>query len=558
MVLFVAIFAVIGFTVLRSTHAATGDVNSDGKVDVLDLSVLATNYGKSGKTFSQGDLNGDGSVTVLDLSILAGSWGSVSSGTSIFKTGTVLTNTSLDPYGDSTAVSAGKTLLYNSTYTVSQPWMGFGVNSPSPTVCNADYSSCTPANDVCGSSSTTPPGSLYDWYCLDKRINNGGVVNTSTEEVVLNINAVPGWMRNEPDFHTVPDNGVNYIGHVPTPDHYDDLANMVAAAVQHNSNIKYITVWSEMRGFFNLSTNDWNTADYIAMYNKIWDKIKNPVSAGGINRPDIKIGGPYPSVTSSTKGGVLGDCRNGSPGRSYDSTETYAYGAWGWSDKRDLQVIKDWLRLKHGADFIIFDERNHHDYADESPTLYPECVDRFAQNDKFESTARWIRNLDNTTYPGATTLPIWMVEWYSRWNTPDDTIAIAQQTNQGTEAERAAVMTDGLMKIVKSGLYQRAFLWGPQGEANTNGWMHPLGLFTDTRVSGGGQQTPFYPAQKAINDYFSSGTPLYDVSNTNTAIGVLASNQKLLLVNRSASSQTTVVDGKSLSFTAYEIKLIDR
>lgn len=52
-----------------------GDVNGDGAVNVFDLSILATNYGLSGKTRAQGDLNGDTIVNVFDLSIIAANWG---------------------------------------------------------------------------------------------------------------------------------------------------------------------------------------------------------------------------------------------------------------------------------------------------------------------------------------------------------------------------------------------------------------------------------------------------------------------------------------------------
>lgn len=78
MLVFAITFATIGFRVLYHSHAATGDINGDGKVDVLDLSVLAAHYGQTGQTQSTGDLNGDGKVTVLDLSILAGAWGTSS------------------------------------------------------------------------------------------------------------------------------------------------------------------------------------------------------------------------------------------------------------------------------------------------------------------------------------------------------------------------------------------------------------------------------------------------------------------------------------------------
>jgi len=50
-----------------------GDLNGDGVVDVLDLSILLASFGSS----DAGDLNGDGVTDVADLGILLASFGSV-------------------------------------------------------------------------------------------------------------------------------------------------------------------------------------------------------------------------------------------------------------------------------------------------------------------------------------------------------------------------------------------------------------------------------------------------------------------------------------------------
>lgn len=50
----------------------TGDANGDNIVDLLDLSILASQWGGGGSA----DYNSDGIVDLLDLSILASAWGS--------------------------------------------------------------------------------------------------------------------------------------------------------------------------------------------------------------------------------------------------------------------------------------------------------------------------------------------------------------------------------------------------------------------------------------------------------------------------------------------------
>ncbi len=58
-----------------NTKAKPGDINSDGSVDIFDLSILASHFGQSGQTLSTGDLTGDGTVNIFDLSVLATNWG---------------------------------------------------------------------------------------------------------------------------------------------------------------------------------------------------------------------------------------------------------------------------------------------------------------------------------------------------------------------------------------------------------------------------------------------------------------------------------------------------
>ena len=63
------------FLVPVISHASgiLGDVNNDGVVDILDLSLMARNWGRTGENVA--DLNNDGVVDILDLSIMAKDWG---------------------------------------------------------------------------------------------------------------------------------------------------------------------------------------------------------------------------------------------------------------------------------------------------------------------------------------------------------------------------------------------------------------------------------------------------------------------------------------------------
>lgn len=54
-----------------------GDANANRQVEITDFNVLASNFGKTGLTFSQGnfDYSADGSVTILDFNVLAAHFG---------------------------------------------------------------------------------------------------------------------------------------------------------------------------------------------------------------------------------------------------------------------------------------------------------------------------------------------------------------------------------------------------------------------------------------------------------------------------------------------------
>jgi hypothetical protein len=50
-----------------------GDLNGDGKVEVMDLGILLSAWGRTDKP--PADLNQDGIVDVVDLGILLSHWG---------------------------------------------------------------------------------------------------------------------------------------------------------------------------------------------------------------------------------------------------------------------------------------------------------------------------------------------------------------------------------------------------------------------------------------------------------------------------------------------------
>jgi hypothetical protein len=66
---------VIGYVVLSTRAQTSADLNNDGVVNVMDLSIVLGRWGQTGS----GDINQDGTVNITDLSILLSSWGTAGS-----------------------------------------------------------------------------------------------------------------------------------------------------------------------------------------------------------------------------------------------------------------------------------------------------------------------------------------------------------------------------------------------------------------------------------------------------------------------------------------------
>jgi hypothetical protein len=67
--------AIVGYTLFGSRAATVkpADLNNDGTVSIFDLSILLSNYGRTGDQAA--DLNADNTVNIFDMSILLSQWG---------------------------------------------------------------------------------------------------------------------------------------------------------------------------------------------------------------------------------------------------------------------------------------------------------------------------------------------------------------------------------------------------------------------------------------------------------------------------------------------------
>lgn len=342
------------------------------------------------------------------------------------------------------------------------------------------------------------------WESMDNRIK---LIRETNGVPVITLCACPTWM------HSPTKNGQtdwNVIGSAaPTPDHYDDFAHLCAEVARRYPNVLYFQVWNEFKGFYNASKNRWNYENYTKMYNMVYDSLKS------VN-PKVLIGGPYVVMDSWSS--------------SAFSNPSNLKGEYGMIDQRALDVVKYWLQNKKGAEFITIDGGN-----DNRDDIW--ITDGFKASQKFVDVINWIRQ-----QPGGESLPVWWAEWYAWPGTSQ------QDTNQIN-----AVMAAGMIKSIAAG-YSNLMIWQPQGDAQ--GFSFPMGIWTNTRMAGGGQPTLYYYTQKGLNDYFSEGAKIYKSSSSpiNT-ISVLATESAVMLVNHLNEQVKVNIKGipEQLTLNPYEV-----
>ncbi len=338
-----------------------------------------------------------------------GDWGWVQQPTKM-ELGVTHTQDSLDASEPDAARSRGEAILSdNSAIWQAVHLMGFGTLNPEPS-----------------------PGE-YDWSSLDARMQ---LVKDTGGKAVLTLCCSPDWMKGGPDGATDWDK----LERAPLPEHFQDFANLAAAAVQRYPQVQRVLVWNELKGFYNDDQNRWDYEGYTQLYNDVYKAVKAA-------RPDVQVGGPYAVITSIDP----------------DQPDTSSLkGEWGVADQRSLDIVDYWLANNAGADFVAVDGS-----TGTQQKTKPTSLDAGAQ--KYVAVDDWIRQRSK--------LPIWWAEYYSE--VPDG--ADAGPSSPASAA--ADLATIGAM--ARSGA-AGALKWGPQGSDS----LKYAALWTDSTEQDGGKPTP--------------------------------------------------------------------
>jgi hypothetical protein len=344
--------------------------------------------------------------------------------------------------------------------------MGFGVDNPEPS-----------------------PGQ-YKWDGLDSRMT---VIDRSGGLPVITLCCAPDWMKGGSPGQTDWDK----LTVAPTPDHFDDFADLAAEVAKRYPQVQYYMVWNEFKGFWPNTDSAADAKGYTDLYNKVYTKLK------AVN-PDIRVGGPYIPINSHKS-------RGGSDLK----------GDWGVADEHSLDAVEYWLKHKKGADFIVVDGASVTEEHQTPPN-------EFGALGKFAAVTKWLRDKSGG-------LPVWWAEWY-----------IEPENIHWDEPHRLAVRAVSMMEFAQSGA-TTALYWSPQtpkGEDCRGCLWNPAD----------GSPQPTLDLIDGFVNWFPAHVKLERVTSSNPKVRVLAQKRQLLMVNTANAPVSATVDGQKVQLQPYEVK----
>lgn len=226
-----------------------------------------------------------------------------------------------------------------------------GVNMPDP-----GYKNCRPNCDALWEK--------LDWSWLDARVK-------LMQDMHLPIKMIT--LYGAPNFMTQIGNDPAIPNQKPGWDHYRDGAqidpeyNQMWADFCHYivkrylpKGVQYYQVWNEMKGYYanpihptadGITYHGWDFPGYTAMYNAVWDRIKNdPATAAA------KIGGPYAIMISHQNDGITASAIGPTwASKEGDTGPVILKGKWGGIRPEVTEGLMYWHDHTHGWDFICVD-----------------------------------------------------------------------------------------------------------------------------------------------------------------------------------------------------------
>ncbi|WP_046728974.1 GH39 family glycosyl hydrolase [Streptomyces humi] len=365
-----------------------------------------------------------------------------------------------------------------------------------------------------GADNPEPVKGRYDFGALDRRVD---FMRRSGGTPVITLCCSPDWMKGGRAGVDNTDWSQAALETAPTPDHYQDYADLAATVARRYPDVRHFIVWNEFKGFWNNSRARWDYEGYTQLYNLVYKALK------AVDK-DIMVGGPYLVMDSF------------GPGRTENASATLK-GPWGVMDQRVVDAFDYWNSHKAGADFVVVDGSS---YTNDDEPLPNE----FAATAKLTYVSEWVRARTHD-------LPLWWAEYYVE---PAD----GEDERAGwTEPHRVAVQATGMIALAEGGT-DSAFYWNPEAE---QGGDCAGCLWTTTDSATGGRPEPMYDLVSRFGRAFPPGTRYEKVSvaaDDVPGVRVLADDRTVLVVNTLDRAISAQVDGKRFDMKAYEVKWLTR
>ena len=333
--------------------------------------------------------------------------------------GATHTEDSADPWDAAPAVERAKQVLGMVAPVQNQHIMGWGAGNPEP---RPDE---------------------YDFRSLDRRIE---LITDTGAEPMLTLCCAPDWMKGGQAGAT----DWSRIAKAPTPEHYEDFAELARVVAQRYPQVRRFVIWNELKGFYHRDRNNWHVEAYTELYNRVYAAVKEV-------RPDALVGGPYITIDSWGSKWAGGH-------------ESALRGPWGIVDQRSLDVLDHWLTHADGADFIAMDAGT---WTRDAQLVAPD----FQSVDKLTTATAWVRARSD--------LPIWWMEIYAY---PDDNSLPLE------DARRAVLLIHALVGVAREGA-AGALLWSPQATPGRRS----SAVFSEASTADGGRPLPVVDLLRVVS-----------------------------------------------------------
>jgi hypothetical protein len=315
-----------------------------------------------------------------------------------------------------------------------------------------------------GTDNPEPQPGRYDWSTLDQRVD---IMRQANVTKIISLCCAPDWMKQDTN-----------IDSAPTPDHYQDFADLAKQVARRYPDVKYFQVWNELKGFLG------NKQGYMDMYNLVYNAVKSV-------RPDAIVGGPYVGI----------------------GPKIFQY---------PQNIVTQWLANKAGGEFVVVDGGYNSSSAQAD----------FDNARFYTDFGKWLRS-----QPGWDKLPFGWAEWYPgtvrAWN--DENHFNATMTNAMIQTIRGGAsyalmwgVEGGISGAYQEGDGQQEGLIDPSGpQPRTTPWYDSVKMLKDHFGPG----TQLLQVTQKINDVtvLASRESTLLVNHLSTPLTVTVNDRKVSL-----------------------------